>query len=141
MLSHSGLVIAAALVGFASQHAAAADFPNLVGEWKGTPTPVHVGNTGHAVPEGEGVNFSDGFEITFKVTDQKGNDFVGSVITKNRTEALLGSIRENKTEGIMVDEEGKYEFKIVDANTMEICYWHVTSESLLTSCHVLKRAQ
>jgi hypothetical protein len=75
------------------------------------------------------------------VTNQKGNDFAGSVISKNRTEALLGSIREDKKEGIMVDEDGKYEFKIVDANTMEICYWHVTSASLLTSCHVLKRAQ
>lgn len=141
MISRTGFAIVAALVGFAAQHAAAADFPNLVGEWKGTTTPVHVGSTGHAVPQGEGVNFTGEIEITFKVTEQKGNDFTGSVVTKNRTEPFVGSIREDKTEGIMVDEDGNYEFKIVDANTIDLCYWHITSQSRVTTCYGLKRAQ
>lgn len=141
MLARSGMAAAIAMFGFATQQAIAADFPNLVGEWSGTTTPVHVGSTGHAVPQGDGVNFTDEIEITFKITDQKGNDFTGSVVTKNRTEPFVGSIREDKTEGIMVDEDGNYEFKLVDANTIDLCYWHVTSQSRVTTCYALKRAQ
>lgn len=119
----------------------AADSPNLVGEWTGTTTPLHVGSTGHAVQQGEGVNFADDIKITFKVTDQEGNDFTGSVVTKSRTEPFVGSIREDKTEGIIIDEDGNYEFKLVDASTIDLCYWHVTSQSCVTTCFALNRAQ
>jgi hypothetical protein len=141
MISRTGFAITAVLVGFAVQHAAAAEFPNLVGEWKGKTSPVHVGSTGHAVPKGEGVNFTDEFDITFKIENQKGNDIAGVVTTKNRNEPFIGSIRDDKTEGVMVDEDGHYEFKIVDVNTIDLCYWHITAESRVTTCFALKRAQ
>lgn len=139
MFSRLAMATAGAVFMFAAQHAAAADFPNLVGEWKGKTSPVHVGSTGHATPQGEGVNFTAEFDITFNVTDQKGNDFAGAVVTKNRTEPFVGSIREDKGEGVMVDEDGNYEFKLIDANTIDLCYWHITPQSRVTTCFVLKR--
>ena len=140
MCSRFGMAGAIAVIMFAGQHAIAADFPNLVGEWKGKTSPVHVGSTGHATPQGEGINFTGDFEITFNVTDQKGNDFAGAVVTKNRTEPFVGSIRDDKSEGVMVDEDGNYEFKLIDANTIDLCYWHITTQSRVTTCFVLKRS-
>jgi len=139
MSSRFGMAAAVAIIGLATQHAVAADFPNLVGEWKGKTSPVHVGSTGHAVPQADGVNFTDEFEITFTIADQKGNDFSGAVVTKNRKEPFVGSIREDKTEGVMVDEDGHYEFKLIDANTIDLCYWHIVPQSRVTTCYVLKR--
>lgn len=129
------------IAGISAPHASAAEFPSLVGEWKGMTSPVHVGSTGHAVPTGQGINFTDEFEITFNIKEQKGNDFSGEVTTKNRTEPLVGSIREDKTEGMMVDEDGHYEFKVMDNDTIDLCYWHITSDSRVTTCFALKRSK
>ena len=126
---------------FSAQHAAAADFPNLVGEWKGTATPVHVGTTGHTTAQGDGVNFSNEIAFTYVVTEQKGSGFTGFVESRNKKEPFIGSIREDKTAGIMVDEDGNYEFKIIGPNIIDLCYWHITETSRVTACLQVERSQ
>lgn len=39
----------------------------------------------------------------------------------------------------MVDDDGVYQLEIHDANTLEVCYAHITPDSRLAGCGELTR--
>ncbi len=119
-----------------------ADEPlNVVGTWKGVSSAVHVGSSGHFIHKNAGVNWGEDTEFTWKFTEQRGNDFTGELMTKNRTEHFVGSISPNNKDIIVVDEDGTYNMTVRDPNTIDLCYSHVNVGSRITSCWVLERVK
>ena len=56
-----------------------------------------------------------------------------------RTEQFIGAIAPDLENGIMVDEDGFYDFEIHDANTLEVCYAHIRPDGRLAACENLTR--
>ena len=114
---------------------------NLVGTWKGVSSPIFIGSTGHFSAEKSGINWGKETELTLVFEEQRGNDFVGKKISKNRSEQFIGSISLNNKDIIMVDEEGTAIMTVRDENTIDHCYSHVTAEKRFASCWVLRRVK
>jgi hypothetical protein len=119
----------------------AEDSLNLVGTWKGVSSPIFIGSTGHFTADKAGVNWGKDTELTLVFEEQRGNDFVGKRISKNRSEQFIGSISLNNKDIIMVDEEGTAIMTVRDENTIDNCYSHIVDEKRFASCWVLRRVK
>jgi len=115
--------------------------PNPVGTWKGQALAVGTGANPYRVQESNGPNFSkDMLEFTFNVTEQHDGRFAGSIQAGKGTEALIGALRPPYyTEGVIVDDDGRYAFKLRDAGTIDLCYDHIYPKSKVVACYSLTK--
>ena len=101
---------------------------------------VHEGSTGHFNSSTDGAKSAEGeVEFTFTIKEQQGNDFIGQVSSKARTEDLIGSISPDLQNAVAVDDDGHYAFDIRSADVIDVCYFHVIKESRLTTCYTINR--
>ena len=134
------LTLASLLLG--TSFAVAAEVPNLVGTWKGINSGVFIGDNEHYKSKNQGANFVDPeTEFTWQIETQKGNDFVGKLSSKVASESFIGSISPNGKSAIAADEDGIHHLTIVDANTLDLCYAHVTAKNRASTCFTLKRSK
>ena len=133
---------AALIIAMSALPAAAEDIPNLVGTWKGTAYAVHIGSNPYRVAQGTGPNFPDnGIEFTYVISEQHGNRFAGKMSGGIFSETIIGAIEPDNKGGIMLDDDGQYQIKLVDADTMDICYSHQYPMNRVVACWQLKRKQ
>lgn len=141
MINAKSVALAAAFIGLMVQSSLAEEPFNLVGTWKGVSSPIFIGSTGHFTAENSGVNWGKETELMLVFEEQRGNDFMGKRVSKNRSEQFIGSISPNNKDIILVDEEGTAIMRVVDENTIDNCYSHVTAEKRFASCWSLKRVK
>ncbi len=120
---------------------AAAQEINLVGTWKGTASAVHIGATPYRAAEGAGVNFSEGIEYTYVISQQKGNRFAGELSGGKIKETIIGAVLPDNRGGIILDDDGHNNFVMIDSNTMDVCYHHQKAASKVVACLRLTRSR
>jgi hypothetical protein len=121
--------------------ATAQQIPDMVGNWKGMLSAVHIGSNPYRVAQGNGVQFPPNeIEFTYAVKEQPGNRFAGESSGGNFKETIIGALKPDNKSGIMLDDDGRYDFTLVDANTMDVCYGHQFPTSRVVSCFRLTRS-
>ena len=126
-MSHPSRVffLACSLLVATSLSAASQDAVSLVGTWKGTGYAVHIGPSPYRPAQGASVNFPDqGIEFFYAIKRQEGNRFAGEMSAGNNKERLIGALQPNNRGGIMLDDDGEYNFVLIDKNAMDLCYSH-----------------
>jgi hypothetical protein len=139
---HRALILAFALILAASLPAASQLPANMVGTWKGTATGVQIGPTPYRSAEGTSVKFPDNdIEFTYDIKEQHGNRFAGQLSGGKHKETLIGALYPDNRGGIMLDDDGDYQFMLVDPNTMDLCYKHHYPASKFAACFRVKRSR
>jgi hypothetical protein len=136
LLQHS--VCASAIV-FAASSASAQTPPNLVGTWKGKAEAVIIGANPYRVIETPGANFGSAMEFTYVIKQQQGTRFTGELSAKV-SETIIGTLRPPEfRSGIMLDNDGEYDFTLRDAKTMDVCYRHINLTSKAVACWTMEK--
>lgn len=125
----------------AATPAAGQEVPNLIGTWKGGAYAVHIGANPYRTAPGKAVNFPDEvIAFTYTITEQHGGRFAGEMTGGNFAETVIGMLRPDNSGGIMLDDDGRYDFTLRDENTIEWCYSHSYPTSKVVACWTLTRA-
>jgi hypothetical protein len=131
-------VCASAIV-FAASSAFAQTPPNLVGTWKGKAEAVIIGANPYRVTETPGPNFGGAMEFTYVIKQQQGTRFSGEMSAKV-SETIIGTLRPPEfRSGIMLDNDGEYDFTLRDAKTMDVCYRHINMTSKAVACWTMEK--
>jgi hypothetical protein len=124
---------------FAASSASAQTPPNLVGTWKGKAEAVIIGPNPYRVIETPGPNFGGPMEFTYVVKQQQGTRFSGELSGKV-SETIIGTLRPPEfRSGIMLDNDGEYDFTLRDAKTMDVCYRHTNMTSKAVACWTMEK--
>lgn len=122
--------------------ARAADAPDLTGTWKGTvEQAVMVGDTPYRTADpARKVTFADEpIEFTFIVGEQRGARFGGEMSGRGKSETFIGTFHADGKTGVMLDDDGRYDFTLRDANTIDLCYDHTKPGSKVIACWTITR--
>lgn len=78
-------------------------------------------------------------KFVFKFERQEGRTFWGFHSSAKVTEKLIGAISVDGKRFVMVDEDGTFSGTIVDNDTLDYCYTHVTPTDRAVACGLLHR--
>ena len=135
----AGTILAASLA-LSGAAGAAEDWPDLRGTWSGPATAVMVGATPYRPSDQPGVQFgNDEIVFTYEITEQQGNRFAGRMSSGNRTETIIGGLRANRRDGMMLDDDGYYDLTVTGPDTMDLCYGHNQPGSRVVACWTVTR--
>lgn len=131
--------VCASTIVFAASSASAQTPPNLVGTWKGKAEAVIIGANPYRVTETPGPNFGGAMEFTYVIKQQQGTRFSGEMSAKV-SETIIGTLRPPEfRSGIMLDNDGEYDFTLRDAKTMDVCYRHINMTSKAVACWTMEK--
>ena len=123
------------------QIASAQDEPDMIGTWKGRAQAVFLGSNPYRLSEKNGANFADKeIEFTFVIDEQQGNRFAGHASGGTMTETIIGVVNPAASGGIMLDDDGRYDFTLVDPETIDVCYAHAYPPTKVLACYRIKRS-
>ena len=139
----------AAGLGFAmTLIAAAANAQNIVdmkGTWIGQAEAIVDGPAQHhPAPGAAGTAPAGKYRLseptfTLVIEGQSGRRFWGTTSSATHTERLLGSLSFDGKRIHMVDDDGYNDGVMIDADTFESCYRHITATSAVVACAIAKR--
>lgn len=121
--------------------AAAQEWPDLLGTWKGTSRSVVSGVGGHFTGDhGNTPRFAE-VELTIEWTEQNAGRYVGTVTSGSHTEGKLGVMSADGTTLLTVDHDGQSVGRIIDGNSFELCYAQTShsDEQMVVSCVTFER--
>lgn len=123
-----------------SAPALAQSAPNMLGKWAGTFNSTVLGTAAHHKHPNKKDNeiYFNNVPFTLVIDRQEGNNFSGSVSSKNHTEIVLGAISPDLQGGVMVDDDGTFSFKFIDPTTIQTCYVQI-SKPKVASCWIAKK--
>ena len=118
---------------------------DMKGSW--TPTEgAHMidGPTKHHESGTERVPGQDRLErhtskFTFHFDGQDGRTFWGTHASAKVKETLMGVLSVDGKRFVMVDEDGTFSGEVVDNDTLDYCYTHVTPTNRAVACGLLVR--
>jgi hypothetical protein len=143
MFTKIGIVSAifiVALMMTAGNAGAQASWPDMKGLWTATSSSVVIGGEKHHPGKVEqGKPRYREVKFTFRITDQKDRRFFGTLQSEHHTETFIGVFANNQKQIMMADSDGFMEATLIDANTIDYCYRHITSGSAVVACSVMKR--
>ncbi len=116
-------------------------WPDMKGVWSMTSSSVVMGGEKHhpgKVEQGS-VRYRE-VKFTLRVTEQKDRRFSGIVESEHHKETFIGVIANNQQQILMADSDGYFDGTLVDANTVDYCYRHISPGSIVVACSVMKRA-
>lgn len=127
------------------QAAAAQQLPDLTGTW--TPSKgAHIidGESRHAESGTEAVAGDDSLrthksDFVFRFEKQDGRTFWGTLSSAKVSERLIGAISVDGRRFVMADEDGTFDGTVVDNDTLDYCYVHVTPTDRAVACGLLVR--
>jgi hypothetical protein len=128
------LALAAVLAALASTPAAAqANFPNLVGTWKGTSESVVLpaGNEHHR-EKGKGPLMSS-VPFTMVIEKQDGRRLYGTFASAKHKETVIAVIAANGAI-YMVDDDGYSVGNMITPTKLELCYMKQSPKGRVASC-------
>lgn len=115
-------------------------WPDMKGLWTATSSSVVMGGEKHHPGKVEqGKPRYREVKFTFRITDQKDRRFFGTLQSEHHTETLIGVFANNQKQILMADSDGYMDATLVDANTIDYCYRHITPGSVVVACNVMKR--
>jgi hypothetical protein len=119
---------------------AQAAWPNMVGVWTMTSSTVVIGSEKHhpGTVEQSKPRYRE-VKFTLHITEQKDRRFSGTVKSENYTETVIGVFANNQKQILMADSDGYFDATLVDADTVDYCYRHITPNSAVVACSVMKR--
>lgn len=139
-----------ALAGFVlllagGQAATAGEVLDLKGTW-------HPGEGAHIV-DGESRHTPSGTEdvpghdtlkqhtskFVFRFEGQDGRTFWGTLSSAEVSESLIGALSVDGKRFVMADEDGTFSGTVVDDDTLDYCYTHVTPTDRAVACGLLVR--
>ena len=137
----AGLALAVAGAATAAAAQTAGTPPDLTGTWTGNAKAVSSGVNPYRPNTADGATFSDDeLTFTFNIAEQHGERFSGTKSAGDRTETLIGSLRPpDYTDGVFLDEDGRFDFTVRDAATIDLCYEHLRADGRVVACYMLKR--
>lgn len=126
--------------------ALAQQVPDLKGTWmpaKG----AHLveGPTKHqesgtvAVPGGYDGLRTHTSTFVFNFDRQEGRTFWGVLSSAKVSEKVIGAISGDGKRFVMVDEDGRFDGLVVDNDTLDYCYAHITTTDWAVACGLLIR--
>lgn len=125
--------------------AMAADVPDLKGTWLPSEG-AHIidGPSRHIESGTEPVAGDDSLhrdtsDFVFHFEGQEGRTFWGTLASAKVTEELIGAISVDGKRFVIADQDGTFDGTIVDADTLDYCYTHVTPTSRAVACGLLVR--
>jgi len=135
------LIITVTLATIGPTALAQQSYPDLKGKWIGPGQSVTDGKTDQWPNTGEtGPVFREG-SWTVIIDRQEGNRFTGSqgMTDGNRRDQLLGVIRADQKNILMIDDDGTFLATLTGTDTMEMCRTEITFNSHLVGCRQLAR--
>jgi len=128
-----------------AQAARAEDIPDLRGTWLPAQG-AHIvdGPSRHIESGTEAVPGADSLQqhtsdFVFSFDGQEGRTFWGTLASAAVSEKLIGAISVDGTRFVIADEDGTFDGTIVDADTLDYCYTHVTATDRAVACGLLVR--
>jgi hypothetical protein len=116
-------------------------WPDMKGVWTMTSSSVVIGGEKHhpGKVEQSKARYRE-VKFTLRVTEQQDRRFSGTVESEHHTETLIGVFANNQKQVLMADSDGYFDGTVIDANTIDYCYRHITPGSTVVACSVMKRA-
>lgn len=78
-------------------------------------------------------------EFVFRFEGQEGRTFWGALSSAQVSEKLIGVLSADGRRFIMVDADGTFEGIVVDNDTLDYCYAHITATDRAVGCGLLIR--
>jgi hypothetical protein len=125
--------------------AMAQEVPDLKGTW--TPAQgAHIvdGPSRHAesgtlpVP-GDDTLKKHASEFVFRFEGQEGRTFWGVLSSDKVSEKLIGALSVDGKRFVIADQDGTFDGTVVDTDTLDYCYTHVTPTDRAVACGLLIR--
>ncbi len=120
--------------------ALAADWPDLLGTWKGTSRAVVFGEGGHYKGDMSGAKFVEA-ELTIEWSQQKDGRYIGTLSSAMGTEPKVGVVSADGTSFFTVDSDGSSDGRLIDKNHFELCYQQTSAadDQMVASCVIFER--
>jgi hypothetical protein len=144
-MGHLGAVGALAILLAGGGAAMAQEVPDLKGTW--TPSEgAHIvdGPSRHIRSGTEPVAGGDTLrrhtsKFVFRFEGQEGRTFWGVLSSAAVSEKLIGAISVDGKRFVIADEDGTFDGTVVDNDTLDYCYTHVTPTDRAVACGLLIR--
>lgn len=78
-------------------------------------------------------------KFVFRFERQEGRIFWGVLSSAKVSEKLIGALSVDGKRFVMTDEDGTFDGTVVDTNTLDYCYTHVTKTDRAVACGLLVR--
>ncbi|CAH1661392.1 conserved exported hypothetical protein [Hyphomicrobiales bacterium] len=91
-----------------------------------------------AIPGQEGLKRHNS-KFVFRIDGQEGRTFWGSLSSEKVSETLIGALSVDGKHFAMADKDGTFRGTVVDSNTLDYCYTHVTPTDIAVACGLLVR--
>lgn len=78
-------------------------------------------------------------EFVFRFEGQEGRTFWGVLSSAKVSEKLIGALSVDGKRFVITDEDGTFDGTVVDADTLDYCYTHVTPTDRAVACGLLIR--
>jgi hypothetical protein len=95
--------------------------------------------SGAAPVPGTATLHRDTSKFVFRFEGQEGRTFWGVLSSAKVSERLIGALSVDGKRFIMTDEDGMFTGTVVDNDTLDYCYDHVTPTSRAVACGLLIR--
>lgn len=133
----SAIGVAIALAALANTPATGAEdaAPDLTGVWSGkVEAGISQGTQGHE-PEVTEPAFGN-YELTFTLTivEQEGRAILGTWSSPGHSEQILGVLRGNNTDLLMVDEDSYFDGNLLSPTSMELCLTETHADAMGAWC-------
>ncbi len=77
--------------------------------------------------------------FVFRFEGQEGRTFWGVLSSDRVSEKLIGAISVDGKRFVITDQDGTFSGTVVDADTLDYCYTHVTPTDMAVACGLLIR--
>jgi hypothetical protein len=125
--------IVAVLAALASTPAAAQDFPNMIGTWKGDSQSIVLsGGNEHHPGKSAGPRMSS-VPFTMVIDKQEGRRFSGIFSSARHKEIVIAVLSRNGTV-YMVDDDGYSVGTLLSPGKLELCYMKRAPSGRVASC-------
>ena len=137
--------IAAIALLFTGGVACAQDVPDLMGTWVPTDGahiidgPSRHRESGMAEVAGSGSLQGHTSDFVFRFEGQEGRTFWGVLASGQVSEKFIGALSPDGKRFVIADQDGAFNGTVVDADTLDFCYTHVTPTDRAVACGLLVR--
>lgn len=127
------LAIILALATFTPAQAAAQDFPNLVGTWKGDSQSIVLAGGNEHHPGKTPQPRMASVPFTMVIDKQDGRRFSGTFSSAKHKEPVIAVMSRNNS-FYMVDDDGYSIGQVLAPNRIELCYMKQSASGRVASC-------